>query len=272
MIPDWPRRLAAITLALIALGLLPIVYRKHRIETTERQLQELRRTQQPLPRQLDALHALTEFGVSQLSTGENVKELRRQLEVRRGQCERQLRQPDSELVLSPEQQTQRQFDKGLNLYLLDRLAEAEPALLEIAPSHLRASLLLAVVLQDEKRWPHSDRWFEHTMKLGAESPDANLGVLARSQAIDGLASNARQERRYADAVTAYRRGIEEIPQARPYFHYQLGRHFADGGRASEALAELRIAQELDESHIGKKAAKLIAELRRSTPGCVVRAR
>ena len=225
---------ARVALALACIVLLPRFYRQDRLERAQKELDHLRRTQQPLPRQIAKVEGIIELDAGTTEERKLLRSAYDLLKAQRKQCERRLETVDAELAATQDSNRliQIRFQKGLDLYLLDRLEEAEKVLSEIAPTHLRASLLLAVILQDRQLWTESDAWYTCAMELAAARAIESW-VSASMQAIDGISTNARAERRFVDAEAAYRRGIARIPEAKAYFHLQLGRHFSEGGRASK---------------------------------------
>jgi tetratricopeptide (TPR) repeat protein len=98
----------------------------------------------------------------------------------------------------------------------------------------------------------------------------NLWAASLHYAYDGLAHNARAAGRPAEAEAAYRDGLEQVPGAAAHFHFQLGRHYQGGGRPGLALEHLHEAVRLDPARFAAPARPLIGELRRSTPGCLLR--
>ncbi len=86
-------------------------------------------------------------------------------------------------------------------------------------------------------------------------------------ALEGLAFNATQDRRPADAERALKRGLEELPERAAYFHFRLGTHYANAGRSGLALDHLRRAAALDPDQYGDRADRLIRQLQTATPAC-----
>src|SRR5262245_49705636 len=121
----WWRWLAGGALAVAAAVLLPLVYRRECAEREEQRLLELRRTQQPLPRQLAAVERLQALGKTHTTTGLDLDELRVQLTAQLVQSSANVRRADHWLgqPLSAEEALQVQLQRGLDLFLLDRLDE-----------------------------------------------------------------------------------------------------------------------------------------------------
>ena len=270
MIDNWPGRLAGIGIVAVAWVLLPALYRQHLVERANKELHELIRTQQPLPRQLAKIERLLELNASDIK-GVPLRALRNQIQDQNRQCVSRLRGVDDAIAKAQtsEDENRLRFQKGLDLFLLDRLDESALVLTQLAPTHPRASLLLAVVLQDRGQWPQSDRWYAHTLKLTALASDRKMAELARRQSVDGLAFNARHERRYGDAEAAYLRALVEYPESRAYFHLQLGRHYQQGGRPAAALEQFESAIRLAPRSDGDMSRVLTDKLRTQTPGCLI---
>lgn len=154
------------------------------------------------------------------------------------------------------------FERALVFIQLDRLAEAAD-LLRPLTADTQALLLLASVHRDQEDWAASDAAF--TEALGRLTPADRASYRL---VLDGLAYNARMDRRPADAEAVLARGLRELPADAAHFHFELGRHYSDGGRPGPALDHLRAAADLDPKGYGPKADELIRHLRTSTYGCL----
>lgn len=168
----------------------------------------------------------------------------------------------AEYPLRPTAPPAARFERALVSIQLDRLAEAAD-LLRPLTADLQPLLLLASVYRDQEDWPASDAAF--TEALGRLTPADRDGY---RMALDGLAYNARMDRRPAAAEAALLRGLRELPNDAAHFHYELGRHYSDGGRPGPALDHLRAAAALDPKGYGAKAEELIRHLRTGTYGCL----
>jgi tetratricopeptide (TPR) repeat protein len=158
--------------------------------------------------------------------------------------------------------------RARTLAVLGRLDEAERLLAPLAETDAEAALLRAAVLQDQERWEESSATYRRGLDLLADAGPA--AVAGRVRAYDGLAFNARGRKAYAEAEAAYAEALERLPEARAHFHFQLGRHYKEGGRPGKALEHLQTAASLDPAGYGDRARPLIAELRHHTPGCLLR--
>jgi hypothetical protein len=154
------------------------------------------------------------------------------------------------------------------LIQLDRLDEAAELLAPLAAGDATAELLLATVYRDQEKWAASDERFADALEklLPLAAADPNARGMCRT-AFEGLAFNARLDRRPADAERALTRGLEELPSEAAYFHFQLGRHYADGGRPGKAMDHFRRAADLDPGKYGKEVGEQTRSLRTHTPGC-----
>jgi len=151
---------------------------------------------------------------------------------------------------------------------LDRLDDAAK-LLESLDQTETVQLLLASVYRDQHRWSESDSLY--TQALERSMPRVTADPRARDAcmtAIEGLAFNARAERRPADAERVLELGLVAIPTEAAYFHFQLGKHYADGGRAERSTAHLQTATALDPARFQAPASKILGQLRISTPACL----
>lgn len=150
------------------------------------------------------------------------------------------------------------LNRAVLLVRLDRLPEAAALLEPLAPGDDMAALFLATVYRDQRRWAESDslldRVLRTTLPRAAEDSPARAACLA---AIDGLAFNAREDRRPADVERVLALGLTAIPSEAAYFHFQVGRHHADGGRPATAAEHLRAAARLDPNRYGEPSDKLL---------------
>ena len=151
---------------------------------------------------------------------------------------------------------------------LDRLDDAAK-LLESLPPTATVELLLASVYRDQHRWSESDSLYtqalEQSMPRVTADPKARDACLT---AIEGLAFNARASRRPADAERVLQLGLVAIPTEAAHFHFQLGKHYADGGLAERSTAHLQTATNLDPERFQASASKILRQLRNSTPACL----
>ncbi len=161
------------------------------------------------------------------------------------------------------------FNRAVLMIQLDRLGEASAVLQPLVPGDDVAALLLATVYRDQERWAESDELFalvlEKLLPRAATDPAARGGALT---ALEGLAFNARADRRPADAESALNRGLEALPTHAAYFHFQLGRHYHDGGRPGLALEHLREAARLDPVAYAERVDQLVRQIQTSTHACM----
>lgn len=163
---------------------------------------------------------------------------------------------------------QAHIDRAVLLLQLDRRDEAAAELRTLAPGDPQAALLLATVRRDQERWAESDALYtaalDRLLPLASGDAGARAGCKA---ALEGLAFNARSDGRPGDAERALRRGLDLLPGEAAYFHFQLGRHYQDGGRPGPALEHLHRAAQLDPARFRAAAEKHIGAIRTQTYGC-----
>ncbi len=145
--------------------------------------------------------------------------------------------------------------------LLTPIVEANPS----------AGLLLGSVLDDMARHADAAERFRAVIELLNRSPTPDADRL-RIQAFDSLAETLRDQHSYFAAEAAYMEAIRTVPSAEPHFRFQLGRHFALGGRPAAALQSFQRAAELDPNQFGLDRPEIqqqIRPLREGTPGCLL---
>lgn len=160
------------------------------------------------------------------------------------------------------------LSRALELIQLDRSAEAA-ALLEplAAPENDTMSMLLATVYRDLERWAESDALFARVLEKNLPRAGTDPGAAETCvRAIEGLAFNARADGRPQDTERALTRGLDELPGRAAEFHFQLGRHYHDGGRPGLALEHLREAVRLDPKY-AEPADRITRAIRTATPAC-----
>ncbi|AMV26181.1 Tetratricopeptide repeat protein [Gemmata sp. SH-PL17] len=162
-----------------------------------------------------------------------------------------------------------QFNRALLMIQLDRLDEAA-ALLEALTANDTATLLLATVYRDQERWAESDELYSRVLEKMAPRTETNPPAHEVCfTALEGLTFNARADRRPADAERVLKRGLDLLPDRAAHFHFQLGRHYHDGGRPGLALEHLREATRLAPTHFGEPTTKLIRQIETYTPACTL---
>lgn len=77
--------------------------------------------------------------------------------------------------------------------------------------------------------------------------------------MEGLAFNAREDRRPTDAEHTLKRVLEAFSASAAYFHCQLGHHHCVGGRSQFALDHLHEAARLDHDKYSDHANRLIRQ-------------
>jgi hypothetical protein len=212
------------------------------------------------------LVGLVELGSDRPVAGKPPAELRRELRKELDRLERMARSPLAEGA-SP----QARLMRAEVLIQLDRLDEAADLLRPLAAEHITATLLLAAVERDRGQWASSDELYE--VALAELLPKADRDPRSRNMCrlcFDGLAYNARNDRRPADVERALQRGLEALPVDAAYFHFLLGQHYSNTGRPAPAIEHLTRATELDPASYRAPAERIIQHLRTATPGCALR--
>jgi tetratricopeptide (TPR) repeat protein len=154
---------------------------------------------------------------------------------------------------------------------LEQLERAAEILEPLAPTDLNALLLLAVVNRDRQRWHESDANYHTALEQLLSQAQSDPSARERARlAFEGLAYNARQTHRRADAEQILRRAIAELPAEAARFHFLLGQHYASTGRPNQAIDHLTQAVELDPAKHRQTATELIRQLQSSTPSCLLR--
>ncbi len=154
---------------------------------------------------------------------------------------------------------------------LEQLEPAAEILEPLAPTDLNALLLLAVVNRDRQHWHESDANYHAALEqlLPRAVSDPSARERARL-AFEGLAYNARQTRRRADAEQILQRAIAELPLEAARFHFLLGQHYASTGHPNRAIDHLTQAVELDPAKHRETATEVMRQLQSSTPSCLLR--
>jgi tetratricopeptide (TPR) repeat protein len=162
-------------------------------------------------------------------------------------------------------------ERAQQLAVLDRLDEAAELLQPLASADVQAAALLAAVEQARGRFAASDTAYRDVLaRLGSASLPAEQRDRLAAAAYNGLAYNARAEGRYRQAEAVYLEALQAMPQAAAVFHFQLGKHYHEGGRPAAALPHLRRAIELDAARYAGPAGDLIEQIEQHTPGCLLR--
>lgn len=255
-----------VVLALIVAVGLPAVYAETLIDTQSKKVEELLQGGR-LKRALGLVEGLCDLGSSGPLAGTEPRKLR--LELARAV---QVAAATAAKPLPTSAPAGARLERARLLALVDRIQEAERELEPVADADPEAALLLAAVLQDQKRWEESSHSYRRALALLEGAPVSDPAAVAgRVRAYNGLAFNARERKAYGEAEAAYQEGLEKLPErARAPIHFQLGRHYQHSGRPAKALEHLRTAARLDPAGYGERTRPLIGEITRGTPGCLPR--
>lgn len=161
------------------------------------------------------------------------------------------------------------LQRAQELAMLKFWPQAREAIGPLARQYVDAAMLMAVIWQDQRDFVESDRYYRRALDL-LDSGGDEAKLAQRRRAIDGLAYNAREDRRPREAEQIYRSAIADLPESEAaYFHFQLGRHYELGGRPHDALAELQTAARLSPAQFSRPAASLSDSIRAASPACVL---
>lgn len=176
------------------------------------------------------------------------------------------READRPLPASPRPSAR--VDRAIALVELERLEDAAELLRPIVPEDESATLMLAAIHAHRERRPESDALYSAILeqRLAETRADPRARAVCRT-ALNGLAENARQDRRFADEEAVLRRGVAELPRDAAQFHFLLGRHYHAAGRNGLALVELNAAVQLDPVGYKKLVEPIVQQIRNSTPNC-----
>jgi hypothetical protein len=162
------------------------------------------------------------------------------------------------------------LDYAVALLALDRTAEAEPVLRELADKYPPERVRHARALQQLGRLEESDRAVRALLEEGLPraAEKANVRAACR-EAFGVLAENATLRGSAAQREAVLREGLEQLTADEAHFRLQLGRHFKQAGRPVDAARELEQAVHLDPS-LAPAASPLLREVREQTPACLIR--
>lgn len=256
-----------ITFALgLALALIPpALYTDAVAAARTEQVNELL-ARERLARGLPVLTGLCELGSARAVASKPPGDVRRLLTAHVEKLRKVAERP-----IAPSAPFRAKVERATLLVQIDRLDEAAALLEPFAPANVIATLLLATVYRDQERWAASDAMFaaalERLSPLAATDPGARAACVS---ALEGLAFNARADARPGDAERALARGLESFPTEAAFFHYQLGKHYHDGGRPARALEHLDAATRIDPAKYSGPAEKLARSIRTATPACLPR--
>ena len=175
----------------------------------------------------------------------------------------------AEMPLPPSAPPVARIGRATLFIQLDHLDTAADLLQPLVPASLTATLLLATVYRDQERWAASDELFSAILEESLPSAETNPAARAAClTAFEGLAFNARADRRPADAERSLKRGLDALPADQAFFHFQLGKHYADGGRHFLSVEHLETAERLDPARYRESVGRLLRTIRTSTPACL----
>jgi tetratricopeptide (TPR) repeat protein len=210
------------------------------------------------------LSGLCELGCERLIQSKSPAELRKSLASHLQKLRR-----FAELPFPPSAPPSARIGRAVLLIQLDHLESAADLLRPLVPADDTATLLLATVYRDQERWAASDELYstalEKLLPLAPSNEAARAGCIT---ALEGLAFNARADRRPADAECVLKLGLDALPSNAAYFHFQLGKHYAEGGRHFLAVEHLETAVRLDAARYRESVGRVLQSIRASTPACM----
>lgn len=171
---------------------------------------------------------------------------------------------------------------------LNRHEEAEAILQPLAATSIDARLLLAASAQARGQYQQSsaayrsvwdealsirDRILDPSRKQSDAKADQLIldrAFVACQRAADGLGYNAIQEGKWAEAETAYRMALAELPGTSSHYLFRLGALCRDQGDSFRALRLLEQSLEGLPASERAEAERLLNDLRTQTPACLLR--
>ena len=252
-----------VVLAIVVAAVLPAAYvRDYAARQTEALKNDLARNQILSAGSISA--ALVEVGSPWLIDEQPARTWRDRTADRVAQLLERVQSP-----LGPDASNAERLQRAQDLAMLQFWPQAREVIGPLARQYVDAAMLMAVIWQDQRDFVESDRYYQRALDLlGDDRGESSL--THRRRAIDGLAYNAREDRRPLDAEKIYRSAIADLPDSEAaYFHFQLGRHYELGGRPRDALGELQTAERLNPAQFAGPVAALIDSMRVSSPACVL---
>jgi tetratricopeptide (TPR) repeat protein len=218
--------------AAVAFAVVPPLAYAHRLaETRAADFDTFAKTGR-LVRALAALDGLADLGSDKRFAGKSVRELIPLLKKDVDKLAARAAGP-----LPPTEEGK--VGRAMLLVALNRPAEAEDVLKEIASPPPAALMVRAAVARERGRWAD----LEAACRSVTDRTDVPPEVL--QDAFDGLGEAHRNLGRAADAAAAYRAAADRLPHRAGYYELQLGLLAADRGRPHDALAHFAEALRLD---------------------------
>jgi tetratricopeptide (TPR) repeat protein len=255
----------ATALSLLAAFLLPAAYARSVIDAQSAKAEELLRAGR-LVRAQPLVHSLGDVAGGKPIFGMNPRELRQKIDqdIRAFSAAVSQPMPDSATA-------ETRLARARAFAVLGRPDDALHLLKPLAPTDATACLLLAAVLQGEQRWQESNHYYRAALQLLNDQPAQDAAALAnRVKAYDSLAFNAREQGAYQDAEAIYYEAMASLAEAKPHFHFQLGRHYQQAGRPALAVEHLETAARLAPESYAKLSRPLIDKMNLHTPSCLLR--
>jgi tetratricopeptide (TPR) repeat protein len=128
------------------------------------------------------------------------------------------------------------------------------------------------VEQDRERYQPSDERYRRVLEkwrlgLQKQGPEREMAESYIEKCLEGLVYNARADNRPKEAEALLREGLELLPKAAGYYHFQLGVQMSGAGRPQAAIEHFDDA--MRNGFSPRECKERIRALRTSTPGCLV---
>jgi len=262
---SWISTGLATTLGLLCALFLPAVYARSVIDAQTTKAEELLRSGRLVHAQPVVQH-LCDVASSKPIGGLKPHELRRKIEQNIRAFTNTVSKP-----LPDSASDKVRLERARAFAVLSRNDEAVQILKPLAQSDASACILLAAVLQNDKRWRESSEAYRAVLRLLDARPVQEAAALAKQvSAYDSLAFNAREQAAYQEAEAIYFEAMAALPAAKAHFHHQLGRHYQLGGRPVLAIEHLETAARLSPEPYGKLSQPYIDQITLRTPSCLLR--
>jgi tetratricopeptide (TPR) repeat protein len=254
--PHW----ALTTVALLMAIILPTAYQRDLIVKHTRRLEEL--IAQARWHDASILSAsLVAMRSEQPVHGKDPDSVSRLISRRVDELIQEISQPLPDQA-TPQQRSQR----AVTLAGLGEYQHAIDFVSSDAGRNLASAMLLAALLQDQKQFEQSNRWYRLALQMAAGIKEPQARRENRRICYDALAYNARELREYREAEAIYHEAQQLEPADVPYFNLQLGKHYRLGGRPAMAVQHLELAADAD-PNLAPQAESQLRLLRHDTPGC-----
>jgi hypothetical protein len=175
-----------------------------------------------------------------------------------------------EKPLLPDASDEQRTQLAVQLFSLEQMDRARQILESLDEERPDACFYLAAIHGVQGDLPAGVRVCQRAIELleqhGEESPEI---VNLRQQAYGRLADYLRRSQQYRQAEDVLRSGLDQWKASAAFFHFELGYHYAQGGRPQKALAHYEQAAGLDPK-LAPTVQLAIRQLKLKTPVCLLR--